>query len=95
MKNQAHFGLEKPLSMDLTSLQAALLLCRLANLGPRSAKKLIDECGSAQRVFQEKPSNLLKINGIGNSHLAGISQWESVIPQLEKEEQFLKKKSSD
>ena len=78
--------------MDLTSLQAALLFCRLPNLGPRSAKKLIDECGSAQKALQEKPSNLLKINGIGNSHLAGISQWKSIFPQLEKEEKVLKKK---
>lgn len=85
-------ALKSPFSMELTSLQAALLFCRLANLGPRSAKKLIDECGSAKKVLQEKHSNLLKINGIGNSHLAGISQWESIFPQLEREENFLKKK---
>lgn len=81
-----------PLSMELTSLQAALLFCRLPNLGPRSAKKLIDECGSAKNILQEESSKLLKINGIGQSHLAGISQWKSVLPQLEKEEKFLQKK---
>ena len=47
--------------MKLTSIQAALLLQMLPGIGDITAKKLVDHCGSAQAVFNEKKINLLKI----------------------------------
>jgi DNA processing protein len=47
--------------MNLTSIQASLLLQLLPGIGDITAKKLVDHCGSAQSVLNEKRSNLLKI----------------------------------
>ena len=40
--------------MKLTSIQAALLLQKLPGIGDITAKKLVDHCGSAQAVLNEK-----------------------------------------
>ena len=80
-----------PSYMPLTSLQAALLFCRLPKLGPRSVKKLIDHSGDVKNALQQNPDKLLEISGIGKSHLKEISQWKAVLPKLKKEEIFIKK----
>jgi len=59
--------------MNLTSIQASLLLQLLPGIGDITAKKLVDHCGSAQSVLNEKRSNLLKIKGIGTFHLINMS----------------------
>lgn len=51
--------------MTVEKLIALLRLKKVANLGDNSIKKLIREVGSAEEVLAEKPSNLLKIDGIG------------------------------
>lgn len=58
--------------MNLTSIQASLLLQLLPGIGDITAKKLVDHCGSAQSVLNEKRSNLLKIKGIDTFHLKRI-----------------------
>jgi|TARA_B110000037_G_C16701654_1_gene335130 DNA processing protein len=40
--------------MKLTSIQATLLLQKLPGIGDITAKKLVDHCGSAQAVLNEK-----------------------------------------
>lgn len=51
--------------MTKTELIHLLALQRLPNIGDISAKKLLRKLGSAEAVFKEKKSNLLKIDGIG------------------------------
>ncbi|WP_025743719.1 DNA-processing protein DprA [Aquimarina pacifica] len=51
--------------MTTDTLLALLSLKKVANLGDNSIKKLIREVGSAEGVLEEKPKNLLKIDGIG------------------------------
>lgn len=64
-----------PVVMTLTSQQAALLLSRIPKIGLRTAKKLIDHCKSAKSVLDTPTSKLLKINGIGPSHIKELSFW--------------------
>jgi DNA uptake protein ComE-like DNA-binding protein len=40
--------------MNLTSIQAALLLQLLPGIGDNTAKKLVENCRSAQAVLKEK-----------------------------------------
>ena len=46
-------------------LISVLRLQCIPNIGEISARKLINRCGSAEAVFKEKRSSLLKIEGIG------------------------------
>lgn len=77
--------------MELTSIQASLLLQRLPGIGDITAKKLVDHCGSAQAVFKESKINLLKIKGIGTFHLQGFNKFETYFSTVLEEEKFLKK----
>ena len=77
--------------MTLTSQQAALLLCRIPNLGPRRIKKLIDHCDGAKNVLKATLDKLLKINGVGPSHIKYLEGWKAHLPQLKKEEKRIKK----
>ncbi|MBQ4820150.1 DNA-processing protein DprA [Aquimarina sp. MMG016] len=52
--------------MTIKKLIALLTLKKVPNLGDSSIKKLIREVGSAEGVLNEKPANLLKIDGIGS-----------------------------
>ena len=72
--------------MTLTSQQAALLLCRIPNLGPRRIKKLIDHCDGAKNVLKATLDKLLQINGVGPSHIKYLERWKAHLPQLKKEE---------
>lgn len=65
-----------------------LALQRVSNLGDASAKKLIKKVGSAQGVFAEKKSNLLKIDGIGLFKLKDLCE-KSKLYEAEKEIQFI------
>ena len=50
----------------------ALALQHVPKIGATTAKKLIHHCGSAEAVLREKPSNLLKIDGIGTITIEGL-----------------------
>lgn len=52
-----------------SELRYTLALQRIPNLGDISAKKLLRKIGSAEAIFKEKKSNLLKIDGIGSYKL--------------------------
>ena len=65
-----------------------LALQRVKNLGDTSAKKLLQKVGSAQGVFKEKKSTLLKIGGIGNLKLKALSE-KIQLPEAEAELRFI------
>ena len=60
--------------LSKTELLYTLALQRTPNLGDTSAKKLIHHVGSAEGIFKEKPSNLLKIHGIGGFKIKQLRQ---------------------
>ena len=62
----------------------------IPNVGAVTAKTLISYCGSAEAVFQEKKSHLLKIPGIGANTADNILQ-QKVFSFVEKEFDFIKK----
>ncbi|NJB71546.1 DNA processing protein [Saonia flava] len=62
--------------MTKDELIAALRLQNIPNIGDVTAKKLISHCGSPIAVFDDKPQNLLKINGIGTNTLKGLFDAE-------------------
>lgn len=51
---------------------ATLRLQNIPNIGDVIAKKLIENCGSAAAIFEDKLQNLLKIDGIGIHTLRGL-----------------------
>jgi DNA processing protein len=57
-------------------LIALLRLQRTPNIGDINAKKLLDRCGSATAIFEEKKENLLKIDGIGTYTLQNLHDIE-------------------
>ncbi len=69
-----------------------MALLRIDGIGHVNAKKLIRHCGSAEAVFKEKKSNLLKIEGVGSSTINALKDT-SVFSRTEKELLFLDKHS--
>lgn len=65
-----------------------LALQRVPNLGDTSAKKLLRAVGSAEGIFLEKKSRLLKIDGIGSLKLKGLSR-QQLLPEAEAELRYL------
>jgi len=59
--------------LSQNQLRYMLALQRVPNLGDTSAKKLLQHVGSAEEIFKEKKSNLLKIDGIGAFKLKDLS----------------------
>ncbi len=55
--------------MYIEKLKALLTLKKVPNLGDSSIKKMVRSVGSAVGVLQEKPQNLLKIDGIGTTKI--------------------------
>ncbi|GGI56337.1 DNA-processing protein DprA [Winogradskyella haliclonae] len=49
-----------------------LALQHVPKIGATTAKKLIAHCGSAEAVFKERKSNILKIDGIGTVTIEGL-----------------------
>lgn len=60
--------------LTLNELRYTLALQRTPNIGVTSAKKLIETVGSAEGVFKEHRSNLLKIDGIGSYRLKDLNE---------------------
>ena len=66
-----------------------LALQRVPNLGDASAKKLLRLVGSAEAIFCEKKSNLLKIDGIGPQKLQHLEAHQQ-LPEAEAELEYIK-----
>lgn len=73
---------------DNTLYEIALSL--LHNIGPKRAKILLSELGSAEAVFKEKKSHLVQIEQIGKSIIDSIN-FEKALIQAEKEIEFISK----
>lgn len=74
--------------MNTTDLFYTLALLRVEGVGDIVAKKLINHCGSAQNVFQEKKSKLETIEGIGQILIKNLKN-KTVFELAEKELQFI------
>jgi DNA processing protein len=69
-------------------LRYTLALQRVPNLGDTSAKKLLQFVGSAEGVFKEKRTNLLKIDGIGALKLKDLNASRILI-DVERELEYI------
>ena len=76
--------------MEVSDLQFVLALQHVPNLGDASAKKLIRHAGSAEAVFKENKSALLKIDGIGSTKLGDLFSSKN-LEAAEKELEFILK----
>lgn len=65
-------------------------LSMLDNIGPRRAKRLLSEVGSAEAIFKEKKENLEKIGFIGQAIIQSIN-FEKALIQAEQEIAFIEK----
>ena len=75
-------------AMKEEELLYALALQRAKGIGDINAKKLIEACGSAKSVLQERQNTLRKINGIGSVTLKNL--FDSVnLKEAEKEIQLI------
>lgn len=78
-----------------TSLSEELIyqlgLTLLNGIGDINAKSLLAFCGSAQEVFRQKSSKLLKIPGIGETLAKTISSGLPVLKRAEEEIRFIEK----
>lgn len=66
-----------------------LALLQVEGVGDIMAKKLINHCGSAQAVFETKPSKLLAIDGVGAVVLHHLKN-KTVFEKADQELQFIK-----
>ena len=76
--------------METSELQYILALQHVPNLGDASAKKLLRKTGSAEAVFKEKKSTLLKVDGIGSTRLGDLFSPNHLLA-AEKELEFINK----
>ena len=74
--------------LSKNELRYVLALQRVPNLGDTSAKKLLQFVGSAEGIFKEKKSKLLKIDGIGYLKLKDLTELGH-LDQADEEIQFL------
>jgi DNA processing protein len=74
--------------LSKNELRYTLALQRVPNLGDASAKKLLTKVGSAEGIFKEKKSNLLKIDGIGLFRLKELSE-KILLDQADEELNFI------
>lgn len=76
--------------MSENELLALLRLQRIPHIGDINAKKLLDRCGSATAIFEEKKQNLLKIDGIGTYTIQNLYDTAHV-EAAEEEFNFIRK----
>lgn len=74
--------------MEYNELKAAIALQATPNIGSVNAKRLISYCGSAEAVYKEKRSRLLKIDGIGTYTIANLSD-PSYLKMADEEVSFI------
>ena len=77
--------------MKNQELRYLLALQKAEGIGDIYAKKLIKYCGSAEAIFSEKSSNLLKIDGIGSKKLKGFKDKKLLLAKADKELEFITK----
>jgi DNA processing protein len=65
-------------------------LSLLNNVGPRRAKKLLSELGSAEAIFKEKKEHLYKIDFLGKAIIDSIN-FEQALIRAEEEINFIQK----
>ena len=75
-----------------TELLHALALLKVEGIGDVVARKLINQCGSAQEVFQASKKSILAIDGIGE-FLYNKLQDKSVFQLAENELRFIEKEN--
>jgi DNA processing protein len=75
--------------MSETELIHLLALLKIEGVGDIVAKKLINHCGSAEKVFQAKSDFLKNIDGVGAVLLKKLKD-KSVLDIAQKEMQFIK-----
>ena len=71
-----------------------IALSLIPGIGPIKAKNLIRYCGSAEAVFTEKKSRLLKIPEVGDAVINAITK-HNVFERAEKELKFIEKEGVD
>ncbi len=76
--------------LSQNELRYTLALQRIPNLGDISAKKLLRHVGSAEGIFTEKKSNLLKIDGIGSLRLKDLNSKQT-LDDADEELRFIEK----
>ena len=74
--------------LSKSELRYILALQRVPNLGDTSAKKLLHHVGSAEEIFKEKTSTLLKIDGIGAYKIKDL-QAPHLLTEAEAEIRFI------
>ncbi|MBN1339518.1 MAG: DNA-processing protein DprA [Bacteroidales bacterium] len=72
----------------MLNYQIALTL--IPGIGDVTAKKLVAYCGSAEAVFREKKSTLLRIPGIGKASAESVAKHD-VLKRAEEEIRFIQK----
>ena len=65
-----------------------MALSQMFMVGPRTARVLIENLGSAEAVFKEKPEFLRKVGAVGN-YLADESYRQAALNRAEKEVSFI------
>lgn len=80
--------------MTKTELHYLLALQRIPNIGDISAKKLLRHLGSAEAIFNEKKSNLSKIDGIGTRILKELHNT-AYLDDAEAELRFIEENEID
>ena len=81
--------------MNITSLNAALLLHTLPGLGPVRIKKLIDHFGSPEKAWKAYGNKWLEIKGIGKKFSFEKTVLKPSIERVNKQEFFLSDKGVD
>ncbi len=76
------------LKLTENQLLHVLALQIVPKIGDATAKKLIAHCGSIEAIFSEKKSALLKIEGIGEVMLKGLSD-KGIFASAEKELRYI------
>lgn len=78
--------------MNDTELLHLLALLKIEGVGDIVAKKLLNHCGSAEKIFQTKPSFLSAIDGIGQVLIKKLKD-KSVFKLAESELKFIRNNS--
>ncbi len=81
--------------MNITPLNAALLLHTLPGLGPVRIKKLIDHFGSPEKAWKSYGNKWLEIKGIGKKFPFEKTALKPAVDRVKKEENFLRDKKVD
>jgi len=76
--------------MENSAILYQLGLSLVPGIGATLARKLLEETGSAQAIFQEKASTLTKINGIGSIIAKNIS-GNGILQRADQEIEYMQK----